>query len=65
MMCPASRYRRIFWLRCAPANVHSVCCNFEENATGLHDDTLFAFVRIDSAVLHEGKKTADVRVSRY
>lgn len=36
---------------------------FEENATGLYDDTLFAFARIESAISHEGKKVAELRVT--
>lgn len=35
---------------------------FEENATGLYDVTTFAFARIDSAVSHEGKKAAELKV---
>jgi len=35
---------------------------FEENATGMYDDTLYAFARIDSAVFHEGKKSAELKI---
>lgn len=34
---------------------------FEENATGMYDDTLYAFARIESAVFLEGKKSAELR----
>ncbi|MDE2519238.1 MAG: hypothetical protein O0X93_06635 [Methanocorpusculum sp.] len=36
---------------------------FEENATGMYDDTLYAFARIDSAVFHEGKKSAELKIA--
>ena len=36
---------------------------FEENATGLYDDTLFAFARIDSVIYHEGKKAAELKIT--
>ncbi|MDU9376164.1 hypothetical protein McpSp1_07560 [Methanocorpusculaceae archaeon Sp1] len=36
---------------------------FEENATGLYDDTLFAFARIDTVVYHEGKKVAELKIT--
>ena len=36
---------------------------FEENATGMYDDTLYAFARIESAVFHEGKKSAELRIT--
>ena len=28
---------------------------FEENATGMYDEKLYAFARIDSVIFHEGK----------
>lgn len=36
---------------------------FEENATGMYDDTLFAFARIESVVSHEGKKVAELKIT--
>ena len=36
---------------------------FEENATGLYDETTFAFARIDSVVFHAGKKCAEFRIT--
>lgn len=36
---------------------------FEENATGLYDVAALAFARIDSALLHEGKKTAELKIT--
>ncbi|MDV0443914.1 PH domain-containing protein [Methanorbis rubei] len=36
---------------------------FEENATGLYDDTLFAFARIDTVVYHEGKKVSELKIT--
>ena len=38
---------------------------FEENATGMYDDTLYAFARIESAVFHEGKKIGGAEDHRY
>jgi hypothetical protein len=35
---------------------------FEENATGMYDNMLYAFARIDSVVFHEGKKTANMKI---
>jgi hypothetical protein len=35
---------------------------FEENATGMYDNVLYAFARIDSVVFHEGKKTANMKI---
>lgn len=36
---------------------------FEENATGMYDDTLYAFARIDSVVYHEGKKSTELKIT--
>lgn len=36
---------------------------FEENATGMYDDTLYAFACIDSVVFHEGKKANELKIT--
>jgi hypothetical protein len=35
---------------------------FEENVTGMYDDALYAFARIDSVVFHGGKKLATLKI---
>lgn len=35
---------------------------FEENATGMYDETLYAFARIDSVIFYEGKKSSELKI---